>query len=43
MANQVVVTRELDDYIRATSLREDDVLRELREETPSCPPGPRCR
>ncbi|MDQ2586415.1 O-methyltransferase [Saccharothrix yanglingensis] len=39
MANQVVVTRELDDYIRVTSLREDDVLRELREETALLPAG----
>ncbi|MFC6094211.1 O-methyltransferase [Saccharothrix lopnurensis] len=39
MANQVAVTRELDDYIRAVSLREDDVLRELREETALLPAG----
>ncbi|WP_367127540.1 O-methyltransferase [Saccharothrix sp. HUAS TT1] len=39
MANQVAVTRELDDYIRAVSLREGDVLRALREETALLPAG----
>src|SRR5580704_8186761 len=39
MANQQQVSGELLAYIRAASLREDDILRELREETAAYPAG----
>jgi len=39
MAGQLSITPELSDYIRATSLREDEVLRSLREETAELPGG----
>jgi|SRR5450755_2501013 O-methyltransferase len=39
MANQQQVSDELLAYIRAASLREDDILRELREETAAYPAG----
>lgn len=40
MADQITVTPQLTDYIRDCSLREDEVLRELREETADLPGGP---
>lgn len=40
MAQHVAVTAELLDYVRRISLREDDVLRELREVTAGLPAGP---
>jgi O-methyltransferase len=39
MASQVSVSEELLDYVRRVSLREDDVLRALREETEGLPGG----
>ncbi|MGM1061311.1 class I SAM-dependent methyltransferase [Saccharothrix sp. Mg75] len=39
MADRLELTPALADYARATSLREDDVLRELREETAQLPGG----
>jgi O-methyltransferase len=39
MAPQLLSSPELFDYARAVSLREDDVLRELREETAALPGG----
>ena len=39
MADQQRVSAELLAYLRATSLREDDVLRHLREETATLPGG----
>lgn len=39
MASQVSISEELLDYVRRVSLREDDVLRELREETEGLPGG----
>ncbi|AUS81174.1 SAM-dependent methyltransferase [Actinoalloteichus sp. AHMU CJ021] len=39
MANQLEFTAELSDYVRTVSLREDQVLRELREETAQYPAG----
>lgn len=39
MAGQLSITPELSDYIRETSLREDDVLRSLRAETAELPGG----
>ena len=39
MATQILSSPELLDYARAMSLREDDVLRELREETATLPGG----
>lgn len=39
MAGQLSITPELSDYIRASSLREDEVLRSLREETAELPGG----
>ena len=39
MADQQRVSAELLAYLRATSLREDDVLRHLREETAALPGG----
>jgi O-methyltransferase len=39
MAPQILSSPELFDYARAVSLREDDVLRELREETAALPGG----
>lgn len=40
MANQTALSPELLDYIRAVSLREDDILRELRDLTMDLPGGP---
>ncbi|AYF31957.1 SAM-dependent methyltransferase [Micromonospora tulbaghiae] len=39
MAQHVALTPELVDYVRRASLREDDVLRELREVTAGLPAG----
>ncbi|MFJ4918739.1 O-methyltransferase [Streptomyces sp. NPDC088725] len=39
MANQVGLSAGLSDYIRETSLREDDILRGLRETTSELPAG----
>ncbi|WP_229070436.1 class I SAM-dependent methyltransferase [Actinoplanes sp. DH11] len=39
MASQIEVTPELSDYLRAVSLREDPILRELRVETAAYPAG----
>jgi O-methyltransferase len=39
MADQQHVSAELLAYVRATSLREDDILRQLREETAALPAG----
>jgi O-methyltransferase len=39
MAEQLAVTPELLAYVRDTSLRDDDVLRELREQTALLPAG----
>jgi O-methyltransferase len=39
MAGQLSITPKLSDYIRATSLREDEVLRSLRAETAELPGG----
>ncbi|MFD5384812.1 O-methyltransferase [Streptomyces sp. NPDC127074] len=39
MADQVILSSPLLDYVRDFSLREDDVLRELREETAELPGG----
>lgn len=39
MANQIDSSPELLDYVRSVSLRDDDVLRELREETVAYPGG----
>ncbi|MFC5289822.1 O-methyltransferase [Actinokineospora guangxiensis] len=39
MATQVAVTDALAEYVRAVSVREDDVLRELREVTAELPAG----
>lgn len=39
MAGQQQVSTELLEYVRAMSLREDEVLRKLREETASLPAG----
>jgi len=39
MAGQLCITPKLSDYIRATSLREDEVLRSLRAETAELPGG----
>jgi O-methyltransferase len=39
MADQLVATADLLAYVREMSLREDDVLRELREETARLPGG----
>ncbi|MFI9387332.1 O-methyltransferase [Kutzneria sp. NPDC052558] len=39
MAGQVNVSEELLDYVRRVSLREDEVLRALREETEGLPGG----
>ncbi|MCK9873262.1 class I SAM-dependent methyltransferase [Nocardiopsis dassonvillei] len=39
MAHQTEMTPALLDYVRGTSLREDDVLSELREETSGLPGG----
>ena len=40
MADQISLSSELLDYIRDVSLREDEVLRELRELTMDLPGGP---
>ncbi|MER7221937.1 O-methyltransferase [Streptomyces rubradiris] len=40
MADQIVATPEIREYVRAVSLREDPVLAELREETAGLPGGP---
>lgn len=39
MAQQTEFSPELLDYVRAVSLREDEILRELREETAQLPMG----
>ncbi|AQW54299.1 O-methyltransferase [Streptomyces violaceusniger] len=39
MADQLILSSPLLDYVRDFSLREDDVLRELREETAGLPGG----
>ncbi|MGP3943747.1 O-methyltransferase [Streptomyces sp. 6N106] len=39
MADQLILSSPLLDYVRDFSLREDDVLRELREETAELPGG----
>ncbi|MFI9503688.1 class I SAM-dependent methyltransferase [Nocardia sp. NPDC052566] len=39
MADQIALTTQLTDYVRDVSLREDDILRELREETADLPGG----
>lgn len=39
MADQTALTTELLDYVRGVSLREDDILRSLREETRKYPMG----
>lgn len=39
MANQIDSSKEILDYVRDVSLRDDPVLRELREETASYPMG----
>jgi O-methyltransferase len=39
MANQLLSSDELLSYVRRISLREDDILRELREETAAYPAG----
>lgn len=39
MADQIDVTPRLAEYVREVSLREDDILRELREETAGLPAG----
>ncbi|MFI1919546.1 O-methyltransferase [Nocardia sp. NPDC020380] len=39
MADQIAVTAQLTDYIRDVSLREDEILRELRTETADLPGG----
>ncbi|MRH92295.1 SAM-dependent methyltransferase [Nocardia sp. SYP-A9097] len=39
MADQIAVTAQLTDYIRHVSLREDEILRELRAETADLPGG----
>ncbi|ATL68218.1 SAM-dependent methyltransferase [Nocardia terpenica] len=39
MADQIAVTAGLTDYIRDVSLREDEILRELRAETAELPGG----
>ncbi|MBC3839808.1 SAM-dependent methyltransferase [Streptacidiphilus sp. 4-A2] len=39
MANQTAATAELLDYVRQTSLRDDGILRELRETTARLPGG----
>ncbi|QIS20444.1 class I SAM-dependent methyltransferase [Nocardia terpenica] len=39
MADQIAVTARLTDYIRDVSLREDEILRELRAETADLPGG----
>ncbi|WP_028478659.1 class I SAM-dependent methyltransferase [Nocardia sp. CNY236] len=39
MADQITVTAKLTDYIRQVSLREDDILHELRKETADLPGG----
>ena len=40
MADQISLSSELLDYIRDVSLREDEVLRELRDLTMDLPGGP---
>jgi O-methyltransferase len=39
MANQVDTSKEILDYVREMSLRDDDILRGLREETAGLPAG----
>lgn len=39
VADQIAVTAQLTDYIRDVSLREDEILRELRTETADLPGG----
>ncbi|HEX3781145.1 MAG TPA: class I SAM-dependent methyltransferase [Pseudonocardiaceae bacterium] len=39
MANQLAVSSGLSDYVREMSLREDEILRELRIETATLPAG----
>ncbi|GAA1012162.1 O-methyltransferase [Acrocarpospora pleiomorpha] len=39
MAGQLHITSVLSDYVRAVSLREDEILRSLREETAALPMG----
>jgi O-methyltransferase len=39
MANQIEAAPELLDYVRSVSLRDDPILRELREETADLPAG----
>lgn len=39
MAGQLQITPELSDYVRAVSLREDEILRGLREKTAALPAG----
>ena len=39
MADQIAVTARLTEYIREVSLREDEILRALREETAELPGG----
>jgi len=39
MAGQLHVTAELSEYVRRMSLREDEILRSLREETAALPAG----
>jgi O-methyltransferase len=39
MANQLELSPDLSDYVRAHSLREDDILRQLRETTSQLPGG----
>ncbi|MEV0618495.1 class I SAM-dependent methyltransferase [Nonomuraea sp. NPDC050404] len=39
MAGQLQITEELSDYVRTVSLREDEILRSLREQTAALPMG----